>query len=165
MLPQLEYATYPSQLFWLLVNIILLYWFVSCFIIPTLDGIIKKRTALLEHNQSKLLKNTAQIKVKNSDYAAAISKANHFAKDLTQDNNILKKEYEARIYKELADDIKALYIANSKQNSELKNNICLDLLNEVTVLIAIYYEEVMYEKIEEKKIFDDFGEQIKCELL
>ncbi|MEM6415154.1 MAG: F0F1 ATP synthase subunit B' [Pseudomonadota bacterium] len=42
-LPQMDFSTYPSQIFWLLITFGVLYWLMSSAILPRLGGAIEER--------------------------------------------------------------------------------------------------------------------------
>jgi F-type H+-transporting ATPase subunit b len=47
MMPQLDFATFPSQLFWLAVNFILLYWVLAKLALPRVGRMIEARAAAI----------------------------------------------------------------------------------------------------------------------
>lgn len=47
MMPQLDFATFPSQLFWLAVNFILLYWLLAKIALPRVGRMIDARAAAI----------------------------------------------------------------------------------------------------------------------
>ncbi len=48
MMPQLDFATYPSQLFWLAVNFALLYWLMAKLALPRIGQIMDARAAAIK---------------------------------------------------------------------------------------------------------------------
>ncbi|MBA3813424.1 MAG: hypothetical protein H0X26_02865 [Alphaproteobacteria bacterium] len=47
-MPQLDTTTFPSQLFWLGVCFLVLYWILSYFLIPKMVGVLEKRETMRE---------------------------------------------------------------------------------------------------------------------
>lgn len=47
-MPQLDVSTYPSQLFWLVVCFLALYFLLSYVALPKIEGVLKKREETLE---------------------------------------------------------------------------------------------------------------------
>lgn len=58
MMPQLDLATYPSQLFWLAVNFALLYWLMAKLALPRIGQILEARAASIKAD----LDNAAKLK-------------------------------------------------------------------------------------------------------
>lgn len=80
-LPQLDIATFPSQIFWLLVTGILLYTIMAKLALPKVQSIMRARDDFVHEN----LRNAAQLrrKAENAkiDYDRMLQKAENDAKD------------------------------------------------------------------------------------
>ena len=50
-LPQLDHSTYASQVFWLTLTFVTLYFFVASVVIPKLGGIIEERQAKIKNER------------------------------------------------------------------------------------------------------------------
>ncbi|MBQ4874870.1 MAG: hypothetical protein HRK26_01985 [Rickettsiaceae bacterium H1] len=165
MLPQLDYSTYPSQIFWLIVNFIFLYYLISFFIIPKIDNIIAKRSKLLENNKKTVEENYSLIKLNKEKYKEAIDKANSLATDIHKDNRIMMEEYKSQLHQNLQEEIKKLNSINKQQFNGFKNKIKSELIEEVVNIIGIYYRELTQEEIKKNEIFNKFKDQIENKLL
>ena len=49
-MPQLENTTYPSQILWLVVSLLILYLIMSKIIIPKISSVIKSRESEIKNN-------------------------------------------------------------------------------------------------------------------
>ncbi|TAH36058.1 MAG: hypothetical protein EYC62_02865 [Alphaproteobacteria bacterium] len=109
MMPQLDLATYPSQLFWLAVNFALLYWLMAKLALPRIGQILDARAAAIKadlDNAAKL-KAEAENIILNHDknIADAKNRARYLVKqahdeiafERDKQLNALDKKLEARV--------------------------------------------------------------------
>lgn len=60
-MPQLEFSSYPSQIFWFLVCFVILYCFLAYVIIPRVAEIVKNRKEIIDKDLSDLEKLNSEI--------------------------------------------------------------------------------------------------------
>src|SRR5919206_3282765 len=70
-MPQLHFHTFPSQLFWLAVTFVALYWALSKLALPRIERIIEERRNRLDEDLEK----AAQMKSEAEAVIAAYQKA------------------------------------------------------------------------------------------
>src|SRR4051794_21984931 len=70
-MPQLESHTFPSQIFWLVVSFVLLYWLMAKLVLPRIEKIIEERRNRLDEDLEK----AAQMKSEAEAVILAYQKA------------------------------------------------------------------------------------------
>jgi len=95
-MPQLDYPTWPPQLFWLAVTFMALYFVISRVVIPRTGGVIALRKSTIDGDlaKAKNLKDETENAVRS--YEAALAEARAKAHAIAQENrNTLNAEIEA----------------------------------------------------------------------
>ncbi len=70
-MPQLDFATFPSQIFWLIVALVALYYILSRVALPRIAGVIEERHDAIEDD----LDRAAEFKRRAAEAEAAYEKA------------------------------------------------------------------------------------------
>ncbi|WP_146346185.1 F0F1 ATP synthase subunit B' [Falsiphaeobacter marinintestinus] len=70
-MPQLDFATYPNQIFWLLVTLVVIYLILSRVALPRIGGILAERTGTITND----LAAAEDLKAKAVDAEAAYNQA------------------------------------------------------------------------------------------
>jgi F-type H+-transporting ATPase subunit b len=70
-MPQLDVHTFPTQIFWLVVSFVLLYWLMSAIALPRIEKIVEERRRRLDEDLEK----AAQMKNEAESVIAAYEKA------------------------------------------------------------------------------------------
>lgn len=104
-MPQLDFSTFPNQIFWLVVALLALYFIVSRVAMPRVGGIIEDRFEVISND----LDAAADLKLKAEEAEAAYHKALAEARAEAQG---IAAETKAAIQKELA-------IATEKADAEI----------------------------------------------
>lgn len=108
-MPQLDIATYPSQLFWLCVCFFSTYFIMAKIILPRIADIIEQRRQKIDNCLDKAAKIKAQAEESLEKYQAALAKATSDAeKSLSRtydELNKLIKEKQDELDKKLKDKI------------------------------------------------------------
>lgn len=84
-LPQLNTATYSSQIFWLVVTFILLYLLMSKMALPKVSEVLEMRESEINTNLNRAEKFEAEIEDVKNSYETALAKAHADA------GNVVKK--------------------------------------------------------------------------
>ncbi len=69
-MPQLDWGTYPSQVFWLCISFVLLWWILSRIVLPPLQAILKQRQdrlASLLERADQLQAQAAELEKKDTE--------------------------------------------------------------------------------------------------
>ena len=96
-LPQLDLATYPSQVFWLIISFVVLYFLVAKLAMPRIAEVLEERQERIEDDLDKaetLKKEAYQVRI---EYEKALSAAREKAQDATRhaQEEIAKRSAEA----------------------------------------------------------------------
>jgi F-type H+-transporting ATPase subunit b len=96
-LPQLDLATYPSQVFWLAISFVVLYFLVAKLAMPRIAEVLEERQERIEDDLDKaetLKKEAYQVRI---EYEKALSAAREKAQEATRhaQEEIAKRSAEA----------------------------------------------------------------------
>lgn len=108
--PPLQTETYGSQLIWLAITFVLLYWAMAKFVVPRLTAIVEGRSARITKDLDAAAKAKSQVAEAVAAYEAAMTeartKANGLAQkardDLAAKTDATRKTLEADLAKKLA---------------------------------------------------------------
>ena len=128
-MPQLDFSSYPSQLFWLAVSFTLLYWILAGFVLPRLEHIQKKR---FEETQGK--RGLAQQASEKAEQAL-----NLYEEKIAAHKADLQKQAQ-HTQKQINDNL-------AKQGQEAKKNI--------EAKIREAEEEIKRAQLESKAVIED----------
>ena len=99
-LPQFNVATWPSQVFWLLVTFLFLYVFYAKAILPSLSGTIQKRTDKIQGDILTAEAMSAKAEEIRMGYEAELKKASG---KVSSDTKSIEEEAKAKLAQSLAD--------------------------------------------------------------
>jgi len=99
-MPQLDFATFPNQIFWLVVSFVVLYFIISRIYLPRIGGVLEDRQNAIAND----LNQAAELKQKAQDaetaYHAALAEARTEAHRIADEAKaVIKKDVEAAIAK------------------------------------------------------------------
>lgn len=116
-MPQFDFATYPSQIFWFLLCFIALYFYISRIIIPRVKDIIANRKTVIDTDLSSFEEFDKQIKSIEEESGKITADAEIQYKDLiAKAASDAKKEKEMQIEKFKEDSEKLI----EKSRSDVK---------------------------------------------
>lgn len=142
-MPQLDVATWPSQLFWLAITFIVLYIVISRVAIPRTGGVIEKRKSTIEGDLASAQKLKAETNKAAQDYETALAEARAKANAIAQDNrNKLTAELDAEKAKldsslgaKIADAEKTIAATKAKAMADVQSvaaDIASSIVSELT---------------------------------
>ena len=143
-MPQLDPAAWPTQLFWLAVTFITLYFIISRVVIPRTGGVIEKRKAAINGDLAQARKLKAETDAAVTSYEAALAEARAKAQAIALDNrNKLNGEIDAERAKldaalgsKIADAEKAIAASKNKALADVRE-VAADIAgNIVSTLIG-----------------------------
>lgn len=113
-MPQFDPTTFSSQLFWLFISFVTLYWLVVRFIIPRIGDILEQRERLVQDDLDRAQTLKAEAETSLADYEAAMADAREQARALMHKvTEEAKAEAEERI-KDVGSELTA-QIAEAEQ--------------------------------------------------
>ena len=152
-MPQLEIATYPSQIFWLVVSFSVLYLIMSRIIIPRISSVIKNRESEIKNNihiSEQIYKDTKKInneleKVRKDTETEAREIINDIKettnKKISQNYEVLKNKLEKKLEKD-----EKIILQNKKKVLKEINKISLNLTEEILNKVS-NYKDIKKNKI------------------
>ena len=93
-MPQLNFETFPNQIFWLVLSLIVVYFIVSKVILPRIGGILEERHSVISDYLSQAVDFKKQAEQAEADYESALKQARAEAQQIAA-------ETKADIQKEL----------------------------------------------------------------
>ncbi len=81
-MPQFDPSTFSSQLFWLLICFVVLYWVVSKFAIPRIGDILEQRERVVQDDLDRAESLKGEAEQALADYEAAMADAREQARTL-----------------------------------------------------------------------------------
>lgn len=93
-MPQLNFDTFPNQIFWLVLSLIAVYFIVSKVILPRIGGVLEERHSVISDYIGQAADFKKQAEEAEADYEAALTQARGEAQTIAA-------ETKAEIQKEL----------------------------------------------------------------
>ncbi len=126
-MPQLDFSTYPSQLFWLLITFLVMYYYMAGAVLPKIARVLQSRSERISNDldeaaelrdeaESLELEYNASIERTKSNAAEIIAKANH------QANDYMEKQFQ-----ELEESLSKKFAKNEKKILEAKQQVYQEL--------------------------------------
>jgi F-type H+-transporting ATPase subunit b len=84
-MPQLDFATFPSQIFWLVVSLIALYYILSRVALPRIAGVIEERHDAIEDDLDRAAEFKRRAAEAEAAYEKALAEAKRKANDIAAD--------------------------------------------------------------------------------
>jgi F-type H+-transporting ATPase subunit b len=160
-MPQLDFSTFPNQIFWLVVTIVAIYFVLSKIALPRIGEVLSDRQDTIEHDIAR----AEELKQKAEDAEIAYNKA--LADARAEANSIIndtKAEIKTELNKKIAEaDVE---IAKRSKDSEIKlkeiKEKAQDNILEVSKVIALsIVKKVAPGPIDEKLISQSVIQEMK----
>ena len=74
-MPQLDFSTFPNQIFWLVVTLVVIYFVLSRIALPRIEGILAERTGAITNDVAKAEELRAQAVAAEEAYNQALADA------------------------------------------------------------------------------------------
>ena len=155
-LPQMDIATFPSQLFWLVITFSLLYLFMWKFVIPRLGATIEERRDKISNdiNDADNLNTEATDILKKYDeqMASASQESNEIItnskKAMLDHLETLKKENEEKVNSLISESQAKIKAQEEKSKIEIRNAT----LDTVKAIVSRYIENIPSDDEINKKL-------------
>lgn len=134
-MPQLDTSTYLSQIFWLLLTFLSLWFFMSWFIIPRIEDILEQRRRKIDGYIQKAEKINKQALQSLEKYEKALKKAKNKADErIEQNKNDLAKIISEK-HTEI-EDILNRKIADNEYTLTKQRQETLETVEQISELLA-----------------------------
>ena len=155
-MPQLEFATFPSQIFWLAISYGLIYLFVSKYITPTIFALKKER-----EDKIKLDSQKASLFISESEDIQK-SLMSLRAELLEKESAILlesKKAFESNVQKEESKFDRK--IKKSVQNAQISVNEEVKSVKEKLDELSNFHASFLIKKLIGKKVDEEVFKKLR----
>ncbi len=126
-MPQLDFSTYPNQIFWLLVSFAVLYFIISRIVIPRIGSVIEDRHNAIANDIEQAAEFRRKADEAEAAYNTALVEARAEAMRIAEETKaLIKKDVEAAIAK--ADiEISAKSAESEGRIKEIRANALKDI--------------------------------------
>jgi len=135
-LPQLDTATFPSQIFWLLVTLVVLYLLFSRVVLPRISGVIEERHDAVEVDLDRAAEYKRQAQEAEKAYQHALAEARAEAQRIS---DATRAEVQAQVDEAIAKadaEIAARSVESEKRLAEIRGQ-ARDAVAEVAAETAV----------------------------
>jgi F-type H+-transporting ATPase subunit b len=121
-MPQLDFTTFPSQIFWLVVSLIALYYILSRVALPRIAGVIEERHDAIEDDLDRAAEFKRRAAEAEAAYEAALAEAKRKANEIAAEARAeIQKELDAATAKAEA-EIAAKSAESEKRIKEIRDS-------------------------------------------
>ncbi len=98
-MPQIDFTSFPNQIFWLVLSLVVVYFIVSKVILPRIGGVLEERHSVISDYLSQAADFKKQAEQAEADYEAALTQARAEAQAIAAET---KAEIQAELDKAVA---------------------------------------------------------------
>ena len=99
-MPQLDFSSYPSQIFWLVVSLVVLFFFMKAIALPRIAGGIEERADAIEDDLDRAAEFRKKAEEAEATYEQALADARAKAQEIAQaTRDDIQKDVDAAIAK------------------------------------------------------------------
>lgn len=143
-MPQLDISTYTSQIFWLVISFLTMFFIMSRFIVPKISEVINQRQRKIDDYLDSAHEFKMQAEAVIDRYEATLEKAEAKAneamekarKDMQSFVEQTQKDADERLAKKLEDSEKQIADIH-KQAIEMVETISVDIASEIVAKIGL----------------------------
>jgi F0F1-type ATP synthase membrane subunit b/b' len=154
LLPQLDFSTYGSQIFWLIVTFSILYFSLSKVFLPNIISLIKKRQSYIDDIYKKIEIEDGTISELENEKLTIINNTkneiNQITKSAKSKIDIINIENKNLIEKNLSamqDELIAHLKTNIESEKEIKRKNSLEIFKNFTNLFSISSNDDLDQKL------------------
>ena len=151
-LPQLDFSTYPSLIFWSIISLTILYFVMSFIITPRISNIFNNREQNIQNNliKAKSIKEESDLIIQklSIEQDEARSRARKLIDESIEETKIITEKKESQISKKLNDKINETMIVLEKE----KKIKIKELLDHVSTISQMIIQKVSNLEINNNKL-------------
>ena len=151
-LPQLDFSTYPSLIFWSIISLIALYLVMSLLITPRISNIFNNREQNIQNNliKAKSIKEESDLIIKKllNEQEDARSKARKLIEESINETKVIIEKKESEISIKLNNKISET-MTNLEKQKEIKIK---ELLENVSMISQMIIKKIVNIKINNIKL-------------
>ena len=151
-LPQLDFSTYPSLIFWSIISLTILYFVMSFIITPRISNIFNNREQNIQNNliKAKSIKEESDLIIQklSIEQDDARSRARKLIDESIEETKIIIEKKESEISKKLNDKInETMIILEKEKKIKIK-----ELLDHVSTISQMIIQKVSNLEINNNKL-------------
>jgi len=153
-MPQLDFSTFPHQIFWLAVTFCLLYFVVSKFCLPTIREVLQNRQSRISSDikNAEMLKE--QAKESEADFNQALAAAKRKAGEFIANAREKVKEEEAKRHAKLDENFEKQQKEAEQRVARLKIEAKEKLLPLMTESAIEMLQSLSHNKVDKEEVQD-----------
>nr|WP_232962693.1 F0F1 ATP synthase subunit B' [Paracoccus tegillarcae] len=125
-MPQLDFSTFPNQIFWLVVTMLVLYWVLSRIALPRIAAVLSDRQGAMTGDLMAAEEFKQKAKEAEAAYDAALAEARTEAQKIVAANKQeIQKQLDAAIV-EADSEIAARTVESEKRIGEIRSSAQTD---------------------------------------
>ena len=160
-MPQLDFATFPSQIFWLTVSLIALYYILSRVALPRIAGVIEERHDAIEDDLDRAAEFKRRAQEAEDAYNAALAEAKRKAGEIAaQARAEIQKDLDAATAKAEA-EIAAMSAESEKRIAAIRESAMESVETVANDAAAALVEALAPEAADEKKVRAAVSERLQ----
>lgn len=165
-MPQLDYSTFSSQIFWLIVVFFILYLFISKKFIPAIFSIFEDRYTRINRSLDYASKIRDQAKAKEEAFTSLLNNARAKASDIIEKASEKAANVEKKSKEDLEKEVKVLkrefeehingFEKNSKENViEMSSDITISIVKKILDTDLSYEDAKKSSLLNYKELFEN----------
>tara|TARA_B100000965_G_C19552700_1_gene740769 strand:- start:1003 stop:1599 length:597 start_codon:yes stop_codon:yes gene_type:complete len=151
-LPQLDFSTYPSLIFWSIISLIILYFVMSFIITPRISNIFNNREQNIQNNlmKAKSIKEESDLIIQKllNEQDEARSSARKLIDETIDETKIILEKKESEISKKLNDKINETMLSLEKE----KKIKIKELLENVSIISKMIIKKIANIEVNTNKL-------------
>lgn len=136
-MPQLDFATFPTQIFWLCVTFLLLYLVMWKVVIPRISGVLEERQSRVENDLERAEKLQLEATSVLASYEESISNGKLEAQNIIQEATLQIAENQAHREAEALERISAMTAEAEGKINAARNDAIADIRSVAAELVQI----------------------------
>ena len=160
-MPQLDISTWPSQIFWLAITFLALFFVISRVAIPRTGGVIEKRKSTIAGDLARAQNLKAEVDATVKTYEAALADSRAKAHAIALENrNRLNAEVEAERHK-LDAELGGKIATAEKQVAASRAKAMADVQSAAADVVAAIVSELIGAKVTREAAADAVAKAAK----
>lgn len=159
-MPQLDFSTFPSQIFWLAISFILLYVLLSKICLPTIREVLQNRQSRISGDLKKAESLKEKAKEAETSIQTALDSAKHNANEMIGKARKKALEEETKRHAKLDENINKQHEEAEQRVSQVKKDAEMQLLPVILQATADVYESLTGQKANQKEVEATVKEQL-----
>ena len=160
-MPQLDFTTFPNQIFWILIFVLLFYLVVRYIIIPRLEDIMSSRQDLINADIQQAEEFNKEARQIEEEIEKTMADANTEALDIASSTKLQVNDKVESAMKEIQETVQKQTLESEKRINQIEKKSKEDVQKIATELCMDLIARFSDNTIKENNINKMVGDQIK----